>query len=143
MSGLGTSPGRMISSRRSSGWLGNAAEKALLALQCDVLDKDAVGRFAAAVERWSGRCDILVNNAGQARFSGRDLGSYITDAQKAMTQQLKLPPGYTLVWSGWEPLVTLANLGTSLTAAVALPVAKNSDGSTITGPRTWAGAGRP
>jgi hypothetical protein len=26
LSGLGTSPGRMISSRRSSGWLGSAAE---------------------------------------------------------------------------------------------------------------------
>ena len=44
--------------------LGNAAEKALLAMPCDVLDKDAVGRFAAAVEQWNGRCDILVNNAG-------------------------------------------------------------------------------
>jgi NAD(P)-dependent dehydrogenase (short-subunit alcohol dehydrogenase family) len=49
--------------------LGNAEEKRLLALPCDVLDKDAVGRFAAAVEQWAGRCDILVNNAGQARMS--------------------------------------------------------------------------
>ena len=29
--------------------LGNAAEKNLLAMACDVLDKDAVARFAAAV----------------------------------------------------------------------------------------------
>jgi len=49
--------------------LGNAPEKQLLAVQCNVLDKDAVGRFAAAVEQWTGRCDILVNNAGQARMS--------------------------------------------------------------------------
>src|SRR5262245_44773328 len=41
----------------------------LLAVQCDVLDKSAVGRFASAVEQWTGRCDILVNNAGQARMS--------------------------------------------------------------------------
>ena len=49
--------------------LGNADEKRLLARSCNVLDKDAVGRFAAAVGEWSGRCDILVNNAGQARMS--------------------------------------------------------------------------
>jgi NAD(P)-dependent dehydrogenase (short-subunit alcohol dehydrogenase family) len=48
---------------------GNAAPERLLALQCDVLDKEAVGRFAAAVGQWHGRCDILINNAGQARLS--------------------------------------------------------------------------
>jgi Alpha/beta hydrolase domain len=45
-----------------------------------------------------------------------------------------MPRGYTLVWSGWEPLVSLANLGSSLTASAALPIAKNPWGSTITGP---------
>jgi len=49
--------------------LGNAAEKQLLAIACDVLDKNAVARFAAEVSEWTGRCDILVNNAGQARMS--------------------------------------------------------------------------
>jgi hypothetical protein len=41
------------------------------------------------------------------------------------------PQGYTTVWSGWEN-----NLGplSGLTATAALPVATNSDGSTITGP---------
>src|SRR5437899_11481273 len=52
-----------------SSLLGNTAEKRLLAMPCDVLDKPAVGRFAAAVEQWVGRCDILINNAGQARMS--------------------------------------------------------------------------
>ena len=52
-----------------SSLLGNAEDKRLLAVSCDVLDKEAVGRFAAAVEQWAGRCDILVNNAGQARMS--------------------------------------------------------------------------
>jgi hypothetical protein len=45
-----------------------------------------------------------------------------------------MPRGYTLVWSGWEPLVPLANLGTNLTASAALPIAENPDGSAITGP---------
>jgi NAD(P)-dependent dehydrogenase (short-subunit alcohol dehydrogenase family) len=49
--------------------LEHAGPKRLLVMTCDVLDKDAVSRFAAAVEQWSGRCDILVNNAGQARMS--------------------------------------------------------------------------
>jgi NAD(P)-dependent dehydrogenase (short-subunit alcohol dehydrogenase family) len=57
-----------LAAARSS-LLEDAAEKRLLAMCCDVLEEDAVGRFAAAVERWAGRCDILVTNAGQARMS--------------------------------------------------------------------------
>ena len=52
-----------------SSLLGNAEEKELLAMACDVLDKDGVAAFAAAVGQWGGRCDILVTNAGQARMS--------------------------------------------------------------------------
>ena len=69
---------------------------------------------------------------GRVSGGGNDPAT-ITDAT-VLANSFLMPRGYTLVWSGWEPLVTLANLGTSLTAAVALPVAKNSDGSTITGP---------
>src|SRR2546426_2172553 len=36
-----------------------------------------------------------------------------------------MPPGYTLVWSGWEPLVPPHNLGPSPTASGALPIAPN------------------
>ena len=35
-----------------------------------------------------------------ADFSGRDLGSYLADAQKATAEQLQMPNGYTLAWSG-------------------------------------------
>jgi hypothetical protein len=52
-----------------------------------------------------------------------------------------MPRGYTMVWSGWEPLVPLANLGTSLTGSVALPIARNPDGSSITGPSYEYSAG--
>jgi NAD(P)-dependent dehydrogenase (short-subunit alcohol dehydrogenase family) len=57
----------------------------LVALPCNVLDKDAVGRFAAAVEQWSGRCDILVNNAGQARMS-----TFADTSDEAWREELEL-----------------------------------------------------
>ncbi|MEW6353552.1 MAG: efflux RND transporter permease subunit [Pseudomonadota bacterium] len=31
---------------------------------------------------------------------GRDLGSYVRDAQRAVSEQVNLPPGYALTWSG-------------------------------------------
>jgi Cu(I)/Ag(I) efflux system membrane protein CusA/SilA len=33
-------------------------------------------------------------------ISGRDLGSYVRDAQKAVQQRVQLPPGYSIAWSG-------------------------------------------
>src|SRR5439155_10358760 len=41
--------------------------------------------------------------------AGRDLGSYIADAQNAMAQKLKLPAGYTLQWSGQFENIQEAN----------------------------------
>ena len=32
--------------------------------------------------------------------AGRDMGGYVADAKRAVEQQVKLPPGYSLVWSG-------------------------------------------
>jgi copper/silver efflux system protein len=31
---------------------------------------------------------------------GRDIGSYVADAKRAVAERVKLPPGYALVWSG-------------------------------------------
>lgn len=46
------------------------APDTLLALPCDVLDREAVSGFARAVAEWSGGgLDLLVNNAGQGRVS--------------------------------------------------------------------------
>src|SRR5262245_55012190 len=56
---------------------------------------------------------------GRVTGGGNDPAT-ITDAT-VLANSFLMPRGYTLVWSGWEPLVPLANLGTSLTAAVALP----------------------
>ncbi|WP_456379978.1 efflux RND transporter permease subunit [Thiolapillus sp.] len=33
-------------------------------------------------------------------IQGRDLGSYVVDAQRAVAEQVKLPPGYSISWSG-------------------------------------------
>jgi len=33
-------------------------------------------------------------------FRDRDIGTYVAEARRAVTERVKLPPGYTLVWSG-------------------------------------------
>lgn len=33
-------------------------------------------------------------------IKGRDLGSYVAEAQQAVAEQVELPPGYSLTWSG-------------------------------------------
>ncbi len=33
-------------------------------------------------------------------FRDRDIGSYVAEAQRTITEKVKLPPGYSLVWSG-------------------------------------------
>jgi hypothetical protein len=76
---------------------------------------------------------------GRVSGGGNDPAT-ITDPT-ILANSFLMPRGYTLVWSGWEPLVPLASLGTSLTAAVAIPIAKNADGSTITGPAYEYSAG--
>ena len=32
--------------------------------------------------------------------AGRDIGSYVTDAQRMVGDMVTLPPGYSIVWSG-------------------------------------------
>ena len=76
---------------------------------------------------------------GRVTGGGNDPAT-IVDAT-VLANSFLMPRGYTLVWSGWEPLVPLANLGTSLTAAVALPIAVNPNGSAITGPAYEYSAG--
>jgi NAD(P)-dependent dehydrogenase (short-subunit alcohol dehydrogenase family) len=62
------------------------ASDALLALPCDVLDRDAVATFATAVANWSdGRADLLVNNAGQGRVS-----TFADTTDSDWTQELEL-----------------------------------------------------
>jgi hypothetical protein len=59
---------------------------------------------------------------GRVTGGGNDPAT-ITDPT-ILANSFLMPRGYTLVWSGWEPLVSLTNLGSSLTASAALPIAK-------------------
>src|SRR5437016_4339201 len=45
------------------------AAQRVLAYKCDVVQRDQVESFAAAVAQWRNRCDALINNAGGGRFS--------------------------------------------------------------------------
>jgi Cu(I)/Ag(I) efflux system membrane protein CusA/SilA len=42
----------------------------------------------------------MLNGYVYVDVAGRDIGSYVNDAKKAVREQLQLPPGYSLVWSG-------------------------------------------
>jgi Cu(I)/Ag(I) efflux system membrane protein CusA/SilA len=59
----------------------------------------------AKVELARGPATIRTENAQLAAYvyvdlRDRDLGGYVADAQKAVAEQVKLPPGYYITWSG-------------------------------------------
>ena len=62
--------------------------------------------------------------------AGDDPGS-VTDA-KVLANMFLPPRGYTMIWSGWDYSAGSSNKDYNTT--ITLPVAKNPDGSTITGP---------
>ena len=64
---------------------------------------------------------------------GGDDPATITDPT-ILANSFLMPRGYTIVWSGWEPLVPLADLGTTLDASVAFRSPKIQTAPTITGP---------
>jgi hypothetical protein len=65
------------------------------------------------------------------RFPGGNDPGSVTDPT-VLANAFFMPRGYTMVWSGWDKAAgtSTANFNTTIT----LPVAKNPDGSTITGP---------
>jgi hypothetical protein len=63
--------------------------------------------------------------------NGNDPGSAMTNPT-VLAKTFFMPRGYTMVWSGWDKAAgtNSANFNTTIT----LPIAKNPDGSSITGP---------
>ncbi len=53
---------------------------------------------------------------------GRDLGSYVKEAQKKVSQQLKLPPGYSLTWSGQYEYLARAKARLEMIAPLTLAI---------------------
>src|SRR5260370_11568960 len=66
-----------------------------------------------------------------AGANGDDPGSAITNPT-VLANSFLMPRGYTMVWSGWEAIDTLDNAAFNSTAS--FPIARNPDGSSITGP---------
>jgi copper/silver efflux system protein len=59
----------------------------------------------AKVQLTRGATTVRTENGQLATYiyvdiNGRDLGGYVADAQKAVTASVKLPPGYSVGWSG-------------------------------------------
>lgn len=67
---------------------------------------------------------------GRVSSGGNDPGS-ITDATE-LANSFLMPRGYTMVWSGWDFSAGTDN--SRYVSTMAFPIAKNPDGSSITGP---------
>ncbi|MBN9503357.1 MAG: cation transporter [Armatimonadetes bacterium 55-13] len=69
----------------------------------------------AQISRESGKRRVVV----QLNVRGRDLGSFVEDAQRAIAQRVKLPEGYYLTWGG--QFENLQQAGARL--AIVVPIA--------------------
>jgi hypothetical protein len=76
---------------------------------------------------WASLGRVTVDPGG----NGNDPGSAITNPA-VLANSFLMPRGYTMVWSGWDKSAgtSSANFNTTIT----VPVARNTDGSSITGP---------
>src|SRR5256886_6698017 len=72
-----------------------------------------------------------VRVTGETGANGDDPGSAITNPT-VLANSFLMPRGYTIAWSGWEDIDSLDNPAFNPTAS--FPVARNRDGSAITGP---------
>ncbi|NNN48807.1 efflux RND transporter permease subunit [Vibrio sp. 2-2(8)] len=55
-------------------------------------------------------------------IDGRDLGSYVAEVQQAVAEQLQLPAGYSLVWSGQYEYMERAKARLSVVAPITIAI---------------------
>ncbi len=86
----------------------------------------------ADLARGNHKLFMEVNNRGNKLFGGFNQSSGGNDPTSAADagQAFLMNQGYTLAWNGWDPSASAANNGLT----ISVPVAKNADGSAITGP---------
>lgn len=92
----------------------------------------------AKIEIISGAPMIRSENAQRSAWvfvdiAGRDLGGYIHDARKALHDELKVPPGYSIVFSGqfefWEKTVPRLIIASIVTLFIIIMLLYLSSGS--------------
>src|SRR2546427_5957022 len=82
---------------------------------------------------WAALGRVTLNQvpAGTPPANGDDPGSAITDPT-VLANSFLMPRGYTMVWSGWDMAAGKDN--SNFNTTITLPIAKNPDGTSITGP---------
>ena len=63
-----------------------------------------------------------LNGWSYVDITGRDLGSYVADAQRAVSESVELPPGYSLAWSGQYEYMVRAKERLTLVGPVTLAI---------------------
>lgn len=81
----------------------------------------------ATIERKRGATSIRTENGELAVYifvdtAGRDLGGYVREAQNAIAQSVKLPPGYRIAWSGQFEYLERAKARLKLVVPVTLAI---------------------
>ncbi|MEX2553482.1 MAG: efflux RND transporter permease subunit, partial [Actinomycetota bacterium] len=66
--------------------------------------------------------NAYLNNIVYVDVRGRDIGSYVEDAQRMLNQELDLPPGYRLEWSGQFEAMERANRKLRLVVPITLGI---------------------
>jgi cobalt-zinc-cadmium resistance protein CzcA len=79
----------------------------------------------AQIETWVGPAQINRSNIHrrinvEANVRGRDLASFIAEAQEAVTEQVSLPPGYWLEWGGQFENLERASTRLAIVVPIAL-----------------------